>query len=92
MTSQRARRASDFFKWLVPAATLTLIPKCPACLTLYVALVTGVGISVSTVGYIRMVLIALALISLACMAGKQFRRYQTGTHAGAKGSLPHSCH
>src|SRR4051794_4892676 len=59
------RRGIGLVKWLVPAATLSLIPKCPMCVAAYVALGTGVGISVSTATYLRIGLIVIGVTSLA---------------------------
>jgi hypothetical protein len=47
------RRVREVFSWLIPSATLVWAPKCPACLAAYVALWTGLGLSLSTAAYMR---------------------------------------
>ena len=47
--------------WLLPAAVLALMPKCPACVAAYIALATGLTISLPTATYLRAALIALCV-------------------------------
>jgi hypothetical protein len=62
------RRAWRGMQWLFPATLLVLIPKCPMCVVAYVALFTGMGISVSTARWIQIVMLAFCLVSLAFLA------------------------
>lgn len=66
-----ARRAREYAEWLVPAAGFALVPKCPACLATYIAVGTGVGVSVPTATYIRMVLLIAFSVSLSYLAAKR---------------------
>lgn len=59
------RRLARVTRWLLPAAGLTLMPKCPVCIAAYIALGTGVGVSVSTAAHLRIGLLAACAISLA---------------------------
>lgn len=56
--------------WLIPGAVLALLPKCPACLAAYLAVGTGFGVSVSTAGYVRGVLLFSCGGSLMFLAGR----------------------
>ncbi|HSV15177.1 MAG TPA: hypothetical protein VLI90_13035 [Tepidisphaeraceae bacterium] len=60
-----ARRAWRATQWFFPGAMLVLMPKCPFCVAAYVALFTGVGITVSTARWIQILMIGFCLISLA---------------------------
>ena len=55
------QRAVDLFSWIVPSAILALIPKCPMCLAAYIALWTGIGLSISTVIYLRVSVLVLCV-------------------------------
>ena len=65
----------DFVKMLMPAVLLTIIPKCPVCLAGYIALGTGIGLSVSTATYVRIGLILLCVVSLGYFIIKHVRRW-----------------
>jgi len=67
------RRGAKITGWIVPATTLALLPKCPACVAAYVALGTGIGISLPAATFLRGILLALCLMSLAFIIARQLR-------------------
>ena len=67
-------RAITATKWLVPTTILALLPKCPLCVAAYVALVTGIGISVTTAAYLRYGLLSLCIGSLVYLLANYLRR------------------
>jgi len=68
------RRAWRSIQWLFPATLLVLIPKCPLCVAAYVALFTGIGVSVSTARWIQILMLMFCLTSLAYLAVRYWRR------------------
>ncbi len=60
----RWRRGVELARWLFPSATLVLLPKCPVCVAMYVALFSGVGISLASASVIRTSLLILCVAAL----------------------------
>jgi hypothetical protein len=61
-------------QWLFPATLLVLMPKCPLCVAAYVALFTGIGITVSTARWIQILMLVFCLASLAYLALRSWRK------------------
>ena len=71
--ASRLRRGGELAGWIVPTATLALLPKCPACVAAYVALATGIGISLPAAAYLRATLLVLCAASLVFIAARRLQ-------------------
>ncbi len=73
-TPRWVQRVREIFAWVVPSAILVLLPKCPACLAAYVALWTGLGLSLSTATYMRWAMLLFCVASLLFLIVKRLGR------------------
>ena len=69
------KRSVEFAKMMLPAIVFTIIPKCPVCLAGYIALSTGIGLSITTATYVRIVLIIICILSVLYFVVKHVRRF-----------------
>jgi len=58
-------------QWLLPGTILALLPKCPMCIATYIALTTGIGVSVPAAVHLHGALILLCVTSLGFLALRQ---------------------
>ena len=68
------RRFIEVAGWIVPSTILALIPKCPACLAAYIALWSGIGLSLSAAMYLRTSLLVLCVGLILFLVGWNARR------------------
>jgi hypothetical protein len=68
------RRLIEVAGWIVPSTILALIPKCPACLAAYIALWSGIGLSLSAAMYLRTSLLVLCVGLILILAAWNARR------------------
>lgn len=71
-SKQNAGRRSVGF--IFPSAVLVLLPKCPACIAAYVAMGTGIGVSVAVATYLRIAIVSLCALALLYFAARHARR------------------
>jgi hypothetical protein len=90
--SSRWRRGGEIAGWVVPGATLVLLPKCPVCVAMYVALISGVGISVASASVLRTVLLMLSVATLLCLVLWRSWRFVARSPAFSMTRRPLSTH
>lgn len=68
------RRVRETFAWTLPSGLLVFAPKCPACLAAYVAIWTGLGLSLSAATYLHWSLLLLCVASLIFLIVRRLDR------------------
>jgi hypothetical protein len=74
ISSPRARRFLGAAGYVVPAAVMALLPKCPACIAAYLAVGAGIGVTASTAANLRTTLLTLCMACLAFATARRIRR------------------
>jgi ABC-type nickel/cobalt efflux system permease component RcnA len=82
------RRSGEIAGWIIPSATLLLLPKCPACVAAYVVLFSGGGISVASASNLRSALLILCVAALLCLALKRLPRLASQKKAFDDANFP----
>src|SRR6476646_5038085 len=58
-------------RWVLPGVVLVILPKCPICLAGYIAIGTGISLSIATATYLRISLIIISVVSLLYLLTKK---------------------
>ena len=69
------RRCLALLNWILPGTILALIPKCPICLAAYLALWTGIGLTLPTATFLRWSLMLVCICSLLFLVVRRARRW-----------------
>jgi hypothetical protein len=68
------RRWVEVGRWMVPGAILALLPKCPMCLAAYVALWSGISLSLTVATTLRLSLLFLSGGLILLLVARNMRR------------------
>jgi hypothetical protein len=71
--SSAKQRGFALTKFSLPTVILALLPKCPACFAAYIALGTGISLSVQAASVLRSTLIAICVAALVWLIAGSFR-------------------
>jgi len=69
------RRAAEIAGGVASSIALIAMPKCPACLAAYVALWTGLGLSLAAATFLRSSLLIMCVASLVYVTFGILRRF-----------------
>lgn len=72
--ASRWRRGGEIVGWIIPTATLVLLPKCPLCVAAYVALFSGVGMTFTSASILRTSLQISCIAALVYLVMKRLCR------------------
>jgi len=72
--SSAAQRGFTLAKFSMPALILALLPKCPVCFAAYIALGTGISLSVAAASLLRTSLVSLCTAALLGVLYSTFRK------------------
>lgn len=72
--SQVTRRTRGAAAWTLPSVALALVPKCPMCVAAYLAIGSGLGVSLTTAAHLRTALVWLCWSTLALLVARLVAR------------------
>jgi hypothetical protein len=75
--SQVTRRTRGAAAWALPSVALALVPKCPMCVAAYLAIGSGLGVSLTTAAHLRTALVWLCWSTLALLVARLVARIWT---------------
>lgn len=87
-----ARHHRDIAGWIVSCAGLAVVPKCPICLAAYLAVGSGVAVSVSTAAHLRLLLILLCMTSLLALTVRRVHYFLAARAAARPGHITSTAH
>lgn len=68
------RPVRETLAWILPGAILVLMPKCPLCLAAYMALATGISLSLPVATAVRWAMLLLCIASLVFLIARTLHR------------------
>jgi hypothetical protein len=71
----RSRKVGQAVGWIVPGIVLAVMPKCPLCLAAYIALFTGIGISLAVAKFAWWLVVIICVGILAYLGIMAVRRF-----------------
>ena len=74
---QVTRRTRGAAAWALPSVALALVPKCPMCVAAYLAIGSGLGVSLTTAAHLRTALVWLCWSTLALLVARLVARIWT---------------
>lgn len=67
-------RLGDAALWAVPAVVLAILPKCPVCFAAWIAVLSGIGVTLPVAASIRWVLVAASVVAMVYLTIRQAAR------------------
>lgn len=75
--ARQGLKVANIAGYAVPSAVLALLPKCPLCLAAYLAVGTGLGVTVPAAAHLRTLLLVLCVTCLVLMTTKHAVRWMS---------------